>query len=335
VAYNTKAIKTDLNGKPVPQHFNASADDYEVTQGADNKTYVRASELETLIGALAAAAVTDPAVAASVIAALKGVLTDLGQISDAATTAGGTGSVSAKLRVMSAAIGALADAAVVDPAVSASVIAALKGLLTDIGQTSDAVAAAGAVGSLSAKLRRLTTDLDALLTKVGEVVSSPTANTILARLKDIKDGVQGPAAHDAAASGNPVQAGGVYRVADPALADGDVGSVRVNSKGEQLMQLTGSIESTTTAPVVGIKTITATVAEVFAGASAKASRRKLIIKNEDQTLRFRIGPSSATQQNGFPVEPGAVIEIQFDPATAVPFYVISEGANLSVAVMEI
>lgn len=134
MAYNTKNIKTDYGSKPIPQHFNASADDYEATQGADGKQFVRASELEDLIGALAAAAVADPEA-------------------------------------------------------SASVIQALKGILTDLGQTSDAAVAAGAVGSLSAKIRRLTTDLDALLTKVGEVQASPTANTILARLKDLKDGM--------------------------------------------------------------------------------------------------------------------------------------------------
>ena len=63
-------------------------------------------------------------------------------------------------------------------------------LVESTGQPDDAVVAAGAVGSLSAKIRRLTTDMDALLTKVGEVQASPTANTILARLKDIKDGIQ-------------------------------------------------------------------------------------------------------------------------------------------------
>lgn len=99
--------------------------------------------------------------------------------------------------------------------------------------------------------------------------------------------------------------------------------------------LSGSIESITSAPVVGVKTVTATAAEIFAGASVKSNRRKLILNNEDSVLRFRIGPSTVTQQNGFPVEPGAVIEVQFDPATAVPIYAISEGANLQVAVMEI
>ena len=94
-------------------------------------------------------------------------------------------------------------------------------------------------------------------------------------------------------------------------------------------------EIVTVAPIVGVKTVTATAAEIFAGASAKTNRRKLVIKNEDPVLRFRVGPSSVTQQNGFPVEPGAIIEFQFDPAVAVPIYAISEGASLQVTVMEV
>lgn len=147
--------------------------------------------------------------------------------------------------------------------------------------------------------------------------------------------IQGAAAHDAAASGSPVQVGGVYRSTDPAVTDGDAASLRVNAKGELLAQLAGSIETVNSAPVTGVKTVTATAAELFAGASVKANRRKLIVKNEDTVLRFRIGPSTVTQQTGFPVEPGAAVEIQFDPATAVPVYAISGGASLSVAVMEI
>jgi|GEM_PF-2081880 len=84
-------------------------------------------------------------------------------------------------------LGALLAAAVTDPTASASVIATLKGILTDLGQTTDATVTAGAVGSLSAKIRRLSTDLDALLTKLGEVQASPTANTLLDRLKVVAD----------------------------------------------------------------------------------------------------------------------------------------------------
>ena len=111
--------------------------------------------------------------------------------------------------------------------------------------------------------------------------------------------------------------------------------LKTNADGELITTLSGSIESLTTAPVVGVKTVTATAAEIFAGSSAKANRRKLVVKNEDKILRFRIGADSVTQQNGFPVEPGAIVEIQFDPGTAVAIYGISEGASLSAAVMEV
>ena len=50
---------------------------------------------------------------------------------------------------------------------------------------------------------------------------------------------QGVVAHDAVASGNPVQVGGVYRATDPNVADGDIASLRVNAKGEALVSLSG------------------------------------------------------------------------------------------------
>ncbi len=143
-------------------------------------------------------------------------------------------------------------------------------------------------------------ETEKLATRMGEVQASPTANTLLGRLKEIEDylnsvdgkdfatqttlaavlakladldittlpslpaganaigsvdvdnfpGTQtvdgdveaeGKAAHDAAASGNPVQVGGVYRVADPALDDGDAGSARVNVRGELITQSAGTI----------------------------------------------------------------------------------------------
>jgi len=137
--------------------------------------------------------------------------------------------------------------------------------------------------------------------RLGEVSSTPTANTLLARLKSLEDKI------DAITSG-----------ATPATA-----------------RLTGSIETINTNPVVGVKTVTATAASIFAGGSVKSNRRKLILRNEDPVLRFRIGPSTVTQQNGFPVEPGAVVIIPFDPAVIVPIYAISEGASLQVSVMEV
>lgn len=94
------------------------------------------------------------------------------------------------------------------------------------------------------------------------------------------------------------------------------------------------LNSTIRTPVTGVVTVVSTAAEIFAGSSRLAGRRKMIIKNEDLALRIRVGGSSVTQQNGFPIEPGAVFEIEFDPATDVPIYAISEGAAAQAAVME-
>ena len=89
------------------------------------------------------------------------------------------------------------------------------------------------------------------------------------------------------------------------------------------------------APAVGVKTITATAAEIFAGASVKDSRRMMKIRNEDPVLRLRVGPSSVTQQNGYPIEPGGTLEILFDPTAQVAIYGISEGAAMSAAIVEV
>jgi hypothetical protein len=68
MAYNTKSIKKDVDGKPIPQYFNPTGDEYEALQGRNganrieiygpdgdpvsvvsNKLAVRASEVETLL----------------------------------------------------------------------------------------------------------------------------------------------------------------------------------------------------------------------------------------------------------------------------------------------
>ena len=97
MAHNTKSILVDVNGKPIPQYFDPLADEYKpllgqhgaarsILYGPDgnpisdtNKLPVRAADLETLIGTLNDSAVTNPANAASVIAALKGLLSVVGK----------------------------------------------------------------------------------------------------------------------------------------------------------------------------------------------------------------------------------------------------------------
>ena len=99
--------------------------------------------------------------------------------------------------------------------------------------------------------------------------------------------------------------------------------------------LKNASDTTTVNPVVGVKTVTATAAAIFAGASVLANRKKMILRNDDPAIRCRIGPSTVSQQSGFPVEPGATLEITFDPVTAIPIYAISEGASIQMAVIEL
>ena len=91
----------------------------------------------------------------------------------------------------------------------------------------------------------------------------------------------------------------------------------------------------TTNPVIGVKSVTATAAAIFAGASVLANRKKMILRNEDPAIRCRVGPSTVSQQSGFPIEPGGVLEITFDPVTAISIFAISEGASIQMAVMEL
>ena len=104
--------------------------------------------------------------------------------------------------------------------------------------------------------------------------------------------------------------------------------------GDQKVQLSGTkvVES---APVTGIKTVTSTVAEVFAGSSRKANRSKLVIRNLHQAVAIRIGGSGITDTIGQSLEPGASVEIDFSPSTAVLIYAVSTAGNVSVEVLEV
>ena len=297
--YNTQQIKRDQQNSPIPQYFNPTTDVYEPLLGRNGANRV---ELYGPDG------------------------TPIG------TTAG-------KLNIRASEI--------------ESILTTIQGYVDGLEAALGEVQATPTTYTVLARLKDLSD-------RLGEVSSTPTANTMLARLKTLEgylDGVEAALGTqtDAEATGNGsliaivkrlrtlvgqgiVTLGSAIGTTGLLMAGSDgtnARAIKTTSDGTLLTQLTGSIESRTSAPVVGVKTVTATAAEIFAGASAKSNRRKLILKNEDPVLRFRIGPSTVTQQNGFPVEPGAVVEIQFDPSTYVPIYAISEGASLQVAVMEI
>lgn len=53
MAYNTKAIKTDVNQKPIPQYYNPDTDSYEVLEGKNGANKVLGTDERDLRGAAA------------------------------------------------------------------------------------------------------------------------------------------------------------------------------------------------------------------------------------------------------------------------------------------
>ena len=107
----------------------------------------------------------------------------------------------------------------------------------------------------------------------------------------------GAAAHDAAATGNPVQIGGVYRVADPVLADGDAGSLRLNAKGEARVELTGSNAEVVSAQDAQVSTIAQTYIR-----AVDATQIEVYV--ESGYVRVRTDGEAATPTTGEPFGPG-------------------------------
>ena len=93
------------------------------------------------------------------------------------------------------------------------------------------------IDTLNAKDFSTSTKQDVLSTKIGEVQDTPTAYTLLARLKDIWTllsgilTIQGSVASGGSDSGNPVKMGGVQRTTQPTLADGQRGDMQLDTRG--------------------------------------------------------------------------------------------------------
>ena len=119
-----------------------------------------------------------------------------------------------------------------------------------------------------------------------------------------------------------------------AVVGTEANPIAVSIGGASVSLTAPTPDTVTNIPATGLKTVVATAAEVFAGASVLASRKQLGIRNDDPVNRIRIGPSGVTQQSGFPVEPGGAVEFRFEAATARAIFAISEGAAVQVEVWE-
>lgn len=114
-----------------------------------------------------------------------------------------------------------------------------------------------------------------------------------------------------------------------AVADVDPSTSRLKVDA----QLTGSYATIDSAPVVGVKTVSTTAAELFAGASRLAGRYAMIVYNESSVPVYW-GPSGVTTTNGFPLLPQDSVVFQFNPTVATAIYFIA-SSSASVRVVEL
>jgi hypothetical protein len=77
-------------------------------------------------------------------------------------------------------------------------------------------------------------------------------------------------------------------------------------------------------PETGIKTVTSTAAEVFAGLEALSGRDKLIVYNEGSNNVYW-GKGTVTPTNGFPLLPGDSIVFSLDSNQNIPIYFVAES----------
>lgn len=91
-------------------------------------------------------------------------------------------------------------------------------------------------------------------------------------------------------------------------------------------------EVITTAPV----TRTITLTETPVALNSKSNLRQITIKNLDPSITAKIGETGMTPANakGLTLDPGAIYQEGFDPATAVTIYGRSTGAAIEVEVYE-
>ena len=112
----------------------------------------------------------------------------------------------------------------------------------------------------------------------------------------------------------------------------DVEGTAFGTPNPMPVKLTGNYATIDSAPVVGVKTVSTTAAEIFAGTSRLANRYIMIVYNES-TIPVYWGSSGVTVASGFTLLPQDTIIFQFNPSIATAIYFVSDS-NATVRVAE-
>lgn len=137
------------------------------------------------------------------------------------------------------------------------------------GANADAAVAAGATGSIQAKLRRLTTDIDAIKTSVAGTLTVGSHNVTNAGTFATQATSAGDVAHDGADSGNPVKTGGKATNVEPSAvsATGDRANFITDMVGKQITLPYSNPENFVSGAITSAMTGTTSTSLVAAPAS--------------------------------------------------------------------
>lgn len=107
---------------------------------------------------------------------------------------------------------------------------------------------------------------------------------------------------------------------------------QLQGSGSGKTPILNQTETMTVDPVTSVVTLTETPVAI----TTKANLKQITVRNRDASVRARIGETGMTPANdkGYPIEPGAAIIQEFDPATAITLYARSEGAAIQVEVIQ-
>jgi len=275
------------------------------------------------LGARADAAQTDPTKAATAIAILKGLLQhSLGLGTDATLQ-----DIKAALGVLNgkdyATQTTLAEAKeVLDAIKTAAATAATEATLAAVKAVLDSLDGKVATDAKLEAARALLASLDGK-----DYATQTTLAAVLAKLADLATAAK---QDDAKAVLDAIKTSAAAAATEATLA-----AVKTAlTDGSQKVQLSGSKVRIASAPATGVKTVTGTAAEVFAGTSRKPGRSRLEIANRHPALAIRVGPAGVTDTTGRSVGPLATLALDMDPMSDVPIYAVSEAGALTVEVFE-
>jgi hypothetical protein len=189
-------------------------------------------------------------------------------------------------------------------------------------------------GAVSAQTQRVTIATDDF-TKGAGAVDATTLRVQLSTesLTNVYE-VQGDAADNAVASGNPVRSGGIYNAAPPTYDDGDATTFQMDVNGRTLVNARSENRAAQTVKSAQVPVGVAPAIRItHDGGAVTAGRSKLeFMPDPDSSARFYYGALGVLITTGKEVFPGQTLEFLNDENE---YYIVSDTPGQTFHVVEV